>query len=181
MILVVDLNWKKDSLAFYEFVVPIMTIAKKIDECVVRHYLEITSQDLNRCSKIILSGTALKDYAFLTNPEKFQWLTETEKPILGICAGMEIIGIFFGGVVNESLEVGMTQIKTVAANPLFFGDFKAYSLHSFGIKPPAVFEILARSAKCVQAIKHENKAIFGVLFHPEVRNPLIIKNFILRQ
>ena len=61
MILVVDMNWKEDSLGFYEFVVPIVTIAKKLDKVVVRHYLEITNQDLNRCSKIILSGTALKD------------------------------------------------------------------------------------------------------------------------
>jgi GMP synthase-like glutamine amidotransferase len=178
MILIVDMNWKEDSLGFFEFVVPIVTIAKELDKCVVRHYLEITSQDLNRCSKIILSGTALKDNVFLTNPEKFQWLKETKKPILGICAGMEIINIVFGGVLNESLEIGMTQIKTVAANPLFSGDFKAYSLHNFCTKPSAAFEILAQSTKCIQAIKHKNKPIFGVLFHPEARNPLIIENFI---
>jgi GMP synthase-like glutamine amidotransferase len=181
MILIVDMNWKNDSLDFYEFVKPILEVAEKIDKCFVKHYLEVTTKDLQECSKIILSGTALKDNAFLTKPEKFQWLKETQKPILGICAGMEIIGIVFGGVLTESLEIGMTQIKTVASNPLFSGDFKAYSLHNFGIKPSAIFEILAQSAKCVQAIKHENKAIFGVLFHPEVRNPLIIKNFILSQ
>ena len=70
----------------------------------------------------------------------------------------------------------MTQITTVAANPLFSEDFKAYSLHSFCTKPSAAFEILAQSTKCIQAIKHKNKPIFGVLFHPEARNPLIIES-----
>jgi len=179
MILVVDLNWKKDSLGFNEFVVPILAIAEKLDDCMVKHYLAITSQDLCRCNRIILSGTALKDNFFLLEINRFQWLKEIERPILGICAGMEIMAIVFGEGLNESLEIGMTQIKTVASNPLFSGDFKAYSLHSFCIKPSAAFEILAQSTKCIQAIKHKNKPIFGVLFHPEARNPLIIENFIL--
>jgi anthranilate/para-aminobenzoate synthase component II len=179
MILVVDMNWTEDSLGFYEFVVPILTIAQKLDKVMVRHYLKITNQDLNRCNKIILSGTALKDNFFLFELNKFHWLKEIKKPILGICAGMEIIALVFGEGLNESLEIGMTQIKTVAANPLFSGGFKAYSLHSFCIKPSTAFEILAQSTKCIQVIRHKNKPIFGVLFHPEARNPLIIENFIL--
>jgi len=63
MILVVDMNWKKDSLGFYEFVLPIVTIAKTQDECTVKHFLEITNQDLSQCDRVILSGTALKDTA----------------------------------------------------------------------------------------------------------------------
>ena len=178
MILVVDMNWKEDSLGFYEFVVPILTIAKKLDDFVVRHYLKITSQDLNRCNKIILSGTALKDNAFLSNPERFQWIKEIEKPILGICAGMEILSVVFGAALNESLEIGMTMIQTVKVNPLFFCDFKAYSLHNYCITPSDYFDILAKSAKSVQAIKHKNKKIYGLLFHPEVRNQEILINFI---
>jgi len=179
MILTVDMNWKKTSLGYYEFVTPILEVAEKIDECMVKHYLEITSQDLKRCSKIILSGTALKDNAFLFKPEKFNWLKETEKPTLGICAGMEIIGKVFGAALKESLEVGMTNITTIKANTLFSGDFKAYSLHSYCVKASDNFEVLGQSIKCVQAIKHRDKLIFGVLFHPEVRNTQILKNFIL--
>lgn len=178
MILVVDMNWKEDSLGFYEFVVPILTIAKKLDEFVVRHYLKITSQDLNRCSKIILSGTTLKDNAFLSNPEIFTWIKEIEMPSLGICAGMEILGMVFGEGLNESLEIGMTMIQTAKVNPLFFGDFKAYSLHSYCVKPSDSFDILAKSAKSVQAIKLKNKKIYGLLFHPEARNQEILINFI---
>lgn len=178
MILVIDLNWKKDSLGYYEFVLPILAIAKKLDKCRVKHYLDVSKQDLDSCDRIILSGTALKDNAFLSKQEKFQWLTQTEKPVLGICAGMEIIGLVFGATLSESLEVGMTPVSTVMQNPLFIGEFKAYSLHGFCIESSEQFEVWAKSSRCIQAIKHKEKQIYGFLFHPEVRNQEILKKFI---
>jgi GMP synthase (glutamine-hydrolysing) len=179
MILVVDMNWKKDSLGFYEFVLPIVTIAKTQDECIVKHFLEVTNQDLSRCDRVILSGTALKDTATLSQPEKFMWLRETEKPVLGICAGMETIGVVFGMRFIRCLEIGMTQIKMLKENPFFYEDSKAYSLHSYCVEPSGDFYVWAKSTKCVQIIKHKIKPIYGALFHPEVRNPEIIKRFIL--
>ena len=179
MILVVDMNWKKDSLGFYEFVLPIVTIAKTQDECIVKHFLEVTNQDLSQCGSVILSGTALKDTTTLSQPEKFMWLKETEKPVLGICAGMETIGVVFGMRLIRCLEIGMTQISMLKENPLFCGDFKAYSLHSYCVESPGNFYVWAKSTKCVQIIKHKIKPIYGVLFHPEVRNPELIKCFIL--
>ena len=178
MILVIDMNWKKDSLGYYEFVQPILAVAEKLDVCNVKHYLEVSKQDLELCGRIILSGTTLKDNAFFDKPEKFQWLKDVEKPVLGICAGMEAIGAVYGARLSQSLEVGMTQITTVKDNPLFSGDFKAYSLHSYCVEASSALEVWAQSTKCIQAIRHKNSAIFGLLFHPEVRNPQILTNFI---
>ena len=42
MILVVDMNWKKDSLAFNEFVMPITSVIEPFEKCVVKHFSEIT-------------------------------------------------------------------------------------------------------------------------------------------
>ena len=96
MILIVDMNWKKDSLGYYEFVAPIASIAEELDQCVVKHYLEVNSEDTSQCSSIILSGTALKDNVTLSQPEKFDWIKDLDKPILGICAGMQTLGLVFG-------------------------------------------------------------------------------------
>ena len=134
-------------------------------------------EDLSQCDRVILSGTALKDIATLSQPEKFMWLKETEKPVLGICAGMETIGVVFGMRLIRCLEIGMTQIKMLKENPLFCEDFKAYSLHSYCIEPSGDFEVWAKSTKCVQIIKHKIKPIYGALFHPEVRNPEINQTF----
>jgi GMP synthase (glutamine-hydrolysing) len=178
MILVVDLNFKKDSLGFYEFVSPIVAIVEELDECVVRHYLEVTQEDLRQCSRIILSGTALKDNVTLEQPDKFEWIKNCGKPILGICAGMQIIGVVFGARLEKCWEIGMVQVTTLMANPLFSSSFKAYALHNYSIQPSPEFDALADSAACAQAIKHKQKDIYGVLFHPEVRNKEIIQRFI---
>jgi GMP synthase-like glutamine amidotransferase len=178
MILVIDMNWKRSSLGFHEFVSPILGVAEKLDECTVKHYLDVTSQDLSRCDKVILSGTALKDNAFLAKPKNFQWLNDTDKSVLGICAGMETIGMVFGARLATCVEIGMTPIMTLKENPLFSGEYRAYSLHSCCVSASEEFEVCAKSAKCIQAIKHKNKPIYGVLFHPEVRNHEILNSFI---
>jgi GMP synthase (glutamine-hydrolysing) len=178
MILIIDMNWKKDSLGYCEFVLSIASIAKSLDEYTVKHHLELTNEELSRCDIIILSGTALKDMATLSRLEKFQWLKETERPVLGICAGMETIGMIYGMRLTPCLEIGMTLVNVVKENMLFSVGLKAYSLHSVCVEPSADFDVWAESAKCVQVIKHKKKPIYGVLFHPEVRNPELIKRFI---
>lgn len=178
MILIVDMNWKKDSLGYYEFVLPIVAVAEKLDEYTIKHYVEVTNKDLSQIDKIILSGTTLKDTTTWSQPEKFKWIKETKKPVLGICAGMETIGMIFETRLISCLEIGMTPIISVKNNPLFSADFKAYSLHSYCVEASDEFEVWAKSAKCIQVIKHKTKPIYGTLFHPEVRNQEIIKQFI---
>lgn len=172
------MNWKKDSLGYYEFVLPLVAVAEKMSNCKIKHFLEVTNQDLSECTVVFLSGTTLKDTATLGYPEKFQWLKETEKAVFGICAGMEIMGVVFGARLSKCLEIGMTQIISQKDNPFFSADFKAYSLHSYCVETSEEFEVWAKSSKCIQVIKHKKKPIYGVLFHPEVRNQELIKRFI---
>jgi GMP synthase (glutamine-hydrolysing) len=178
MILIVDLNWKKDSLAFNEFVSPIVSVVRPLEEFRVKHFLDIESTELEGCSKIVLSGTSLKDHATLKLVETFNWIKTCNKPILGICAGMQTISLLFDEPLVKCLQIGMAEISTLKETPLFHGDFKAYVLHNYSVRQSQTFEVLAESAKCIQAIKHKQKSIYGVLFHPEVRNHEILKRFI---
>jgi GMP synthase (glutamine-hydrolysing) len=178
MILVVDMNWKRNSLAYNEFVLSIVSVIEGFDECEVKHFLDIKPDKLNLYSKIVLSGTALKDHETLNQIDKFNWIKKYDKPILGICAGMQTISLVFDVPLMNCLQIGMTEITTLKDNPLFQGDFKAYALHNYSVEPSPTFEALAKSAKCIQAIKHKQKNIYGVLFHPEVRNQEILKRFI---
>jgi len=178
MILIVDMNWKRDSLAFNEFVLPIATTIQSVEECEVKHFLDIEPEKLNCYSKIVLSGTALKDQATLKQVDKFNWIKEFGKPILGICAGMQTISLVFGESLITCLQIGMIEITTLKENPLFQETFKAYALQNYSVRPCRNFEVLAESAKCTQAIKHKQKNIYGLLFHPEVRNQKILKHFL---
>ncbi len=179
MILIVDMNWKKDSLGYYEYVAPLVSIVAELDTCAVMHYSEITrEEETHDFSKVILSGTALKDNVTLSQPEKFAWLKNIDKPVLGICAGMQTIGVVFGLRMTKCLEIGMTPVTTLKDNPLFSSEFRVYSLHNYSVPSSTEFEALAESAQCLQAIKHKQKPLYGVLFHPEVRNAEVIKRFI---
>ena len=178
MILVVDMNSEENPFGFHEFVLPIVSIAEELDECIVKHYLEVNETSLNGYDKIILSGSALKDTVTFSQTARFKWLKECGKPVLGICAGMQTIGLVFGGRVEKCREIGMTDIVTCKEYILFSSTFKVYALHNYALVPPAEFDVLAESASCVHAIKHKHKDVYGVLFHPEVRNNEVVKRFI---
>ncbi len=178
MILVVDMNSKKNSFGFSEFVLPIVSIAEELEKCVVKHYLEVNEKNLNSYDKIILSGSALKNTVTLDQTARFKWIKDCGKPVLGICAGMQTIGLVFGGRLEKCREIGMTEMATLKTNALFSSKFKAYALHNYALVPSAEFEVLAESAKCIQAIKHKQKNIYGVLFHPEIRNNEVVQRFI---
>jgi GMP synthase (glutamine-hydrolysing) len=173
------MNWKRDSLAYTEFVAPILAVVEPFEACTVKHYSEVESSEIGGFSHIILSGTTLKDFAFLEKIANFNWIKTCSKPVLGVCAGMQTILQVYGEPLEDCSKVGMTEITTKKSNPLFSGAFQAYTLHSYTAKPDGgTFEVLAESAQCIQAIKHKQKPIYGVLFHPEVRNQSILERFV---
>ena len=101
------------------------------------------------------------------------------KPILGICGGMQVISLAFGGTLLENKEIGLIQIKFEKE----FLNFKpslaeVYLLHNYAVLNQN-FEVFAslREFEIPQAIKHKIKPIYGVLFHPEVRNKELISYF----
>jgi len=178
MTLVVDMNCKKGSLGFYEFVLPIVSVVKELDDYAVKHYTEIGQEDLAHCDAIVLSGTPLKDNATLSELERFEWIKTCKKPILGICAGMQTLALVFASSLTKCLGISMTEITTLKENPFFSSTFQAYTLHNFSVAPSEEFDVLAESANCIQAVKHKQRNVYGVLFHPEVRNQEILQRFV---
>jgi GMP synthase (glutamine-hydrolysing) len=172
------MNCKQKSLGFYEFVLPIVSVIQEFNGYFVKHYTEVTQDDLNESDSVILSGTPLKDNVTLNQLEKFRWTKTCEKPILGICAGMQTLGLVFGLHLKTCLGIGMTEIRTLIENPLFCSTFNAYALHNFSVEPSNDFEVLAVSTRCPEAVKHKHRNVYGVLFHPEVRNKEILQRFV---
>jgi GMP synthase-like glutamine amidotransferase len=163
----------REKLSDGEFLGPVKRVVK---DCVVKHFSEVDKVD--DYDKIIICGTSLQDNECFEDIEKFLWLTTTTKPVLGICAGMQVMALTFGGVLLDSFEVGMIEIETLKENDLFRGTFSVYSLHSSGVNVSNDFDVIAKSATTAHGIKHKEKPLYGLLFHPEVRNHEIIQNFI---
>ena len=85
MILVVDMNSKKNSFGFSEFVLPIVSIAEELEKCVVKHYLEVNEKNLNSYDKIILSGSALKNMVTLDQTARFMWIRLRQTSFRHMC------------------------------------------------------------------------------------------------
>ena len=74
----------------------------------------------------------------------------------------------------------MTPIEAVRSNELIEGTLETYQLHKFGLEGLGEFEVLARSERCVQAIKHRRRELYGIMFHPEVRRHDVVRRFLAR-
>lgn len=178
MILLV--NVCEEKLHEYEFVKP---VEKLVGKCFVRKYDSVSEDDLKRADKVIVCGTALSDNEYLGNIEKFDWLKSFDKPVLGICAGCQILQAVFGdGQItigsSSQMEIGQIFVEFEREFLGVSGKLKVYSLHQ-NIVESDEFEVYARSERCVHAVKHKMKEIFGVLFHPEVYGREILDSFCL--
>jgi len=172
MILVIDTC--KYHLHSSEFVKPITDL---IDDFTIKHFTKLKKEDIEKADKIIISGTALRDNEAREHLEKFKWIKDFDKPLLGICMGMQLIGQIHGAETYECPEIGPTEIILKETFPGIDQErFEAYALHDFAIKLPAGFQEIAKSNKCAQIIKKGNT--YGILFHPEVMNKHIIAYFI---
>ncbi len=160
----------KEKLSELEFVLPIQRIAGK---SVVKHYAKINNKDIAAAKKIIITGTALADFEYLKY--EFSWLKNVKVPVLGICAGMQIIAKEFGIPLIDKTTIGVRKVEVVGENKLACGTFNAYFLHTK--TGTGDFKILATSEGAPCVIKHPTREIYGCIFHPEVMNELLINNF----
>jgi GMP synthase-like glutamine amidotransferase len=181
MILLLDLSCRPGSLSADEFVGPVERIACR-SGCTTRigHYTEIVPRDLPSVDGTILCGTALADSGYLDRLDRFAWLPSFSRPVLGICAGMQVIARIFGGEVRPDVRIGMAQQEVAESDPLLAGKdrFEAYELHTLSVIPPASFRTLAASPKGPALIRHRERRVYGVMFHPEVRNEWLIERFL---
>ncbi|ENH96755.1 GMP synthase [Gracilibacillus halophilus YIM-C55.5] len=110
-------------------------------------------------------------------------------PVLGICYGMQLMTQHFGGVVEraQQREYGKADIHVKNDASLFAETPREQAVwmsHSDKImEAPSDFTVEATSESTpVAAMRHPEKAFYGVQFHPEVRNTVygneLLKTFV---
>lgn len=171
---------------YLEFVQPIIDIVKSVSlPFRVTHMTQLSTHSFADISHIIICGTSLHDFGYQKHLAQFAFLKHYTKPVLGICAGMQIIAQVFDCTMSMGKEVGM---KTATFENDFLGipagtSKEVYCLHNQIICEDEHFKkqfTLCAKTTYVQAIRHNHHPFYGILFHPEVRNKDIIAHFITR-
>ena len=177
------INICKEKLHYLEFIKPLEDILKK-DKIgfFVRKYKEVRVEELNKADKVIICGTSLADNEFSLheNARFFSWIKEFDKPLLGICGGFQVIASAFKARIKKEPEIGFFKENFHKDFLGFKGWNEVYHLHNYYADLYDIDELEAFAVsdkEIVQAFKHGQKEIYGVLFHPEVRQKVMISNF----
>lgn len=188
-ILIIDTNYKENSIFKLEYIKPITNIIKNnsnTNNIDILHYSKIPeninkqNELITKYNRIIISGNSLKDFEFLKNLNKFEFIKTTNKPILGICAGSQIIGKLTNQKIIKKTSIGIEKkIKIINNDPIIKNTplNEIYSLHNYYLNPDDKYEIILKTTIPV-LIKLKNKNIYASTFHPEIKNKQIITNFI---
>lgn len=137
---------------------------------------------------IILSGGPNSVYgenAFKCDEQLF----DLGIPVFGICYGMQLMTVQFGGNVERAKEreYGKATLQLKEDSALFKGlpqEQVVWMSHGDLVqKAPEGFKVVGTNPSCpVAAISNEEKQFYGVQFHPEVRHSVygndILKNFV---
>ena len=118
-----------------------------------------------------------------------EYISEASIPILGICAGHQFMALHLGGDARPATipEFGKAELVVDDEDDLFLGlpkTFDVWVSHNDEVtKMPPGFVRLAHSQNCeIQAMRHKEKPLFGLQFHPEVEHTEhgydIFKNFL---
>jgi anthranilate/para-aminobenzoate synthase component II len=178
-VLIVDLTG--NPLHNLEFVKPIEDVlsSRKINFKTVK-ITDFAQKDLKEYTHIVLSGTSLKDFEYLKYADRLAFLKEMGKPIMGICAGMQVLCSIYRCKLMKGQEIGLKDVEF--DNFLGVNGIRTiYCLHNMSIKEDKAFnesfDVHARTS-FIQAIKHKSKPFYGLLFHPEARNKDFIERFL---
>jgi GMP synthase-like glutamine amidotransferase len=146
----------------------------------VAHYEQVDPRRLAAASSIVLSGSSAP--WSVRDPAELERLGEAvrgaRRPVLGICAGMQLQARFAGGKLGPSPrpERGFLPIQILDRSDLLRGlpvDPVVFQDHGDEIVTlPEDFRVLAASADCaVQAISCPERRWWGTQFHPEESSP----------
>lgn len=146
-------------------------------ELTVKDNRQVTRNDVDACDSLVISPGPGLPATSGKLMEMLGYAVSLEKPILGVCLGMQAIAEYFGGTLYNQQEVKHGQPAKLLQEPnggLLFrklpGSFQIGLYHSWAVHEPLpdILRATAFSEEGVMmALEHCNLPVYGVQFHPE--------------
>lgn len=150
----------------------------------VIHHTLLNSISIQEFDCIVLSGFFpgrgyTDEELFEEFADEIQFIRNSHRPILGICLGIQLIGLAFGAITkplsDSRGEHGIIELYIKGSHPLIDQPDGAIEIRCLGMHGrelaavPDDFELLLSSNRCaIQMIAHRKRPIIGVQFHPEL-------------
>lgn len=122
---------------------------------------------------------------FKTDKVLIDWFMHHNKPIMGICGGLQAINVALGGTLkkvdNHNETMHNIEIET-NGNTHFLSklgsEYTINSFHRYAIdKPAESIRVIAKSSdNTIEAIEHINNRCIGVQWHPEEMQDDVLEN-----
>lgn len=157
----------------------------------VVHVNDFSSSDAEKFDVVVLSGGSKFSVNGLHKEiydREIEFIQTTQKPVIGICLGFQLIAKAFGSKIERLPEKvkGIFEIQIIKQISVFdsINELVVYEGHRFVVSKLAeVLEPLAQSTKGCELFQHCDKSIFGMLFHPEVETEktngaVVLKNIL---
>jgi len=142
--------------------------------------------DLGRYSHVVLSPGPGHPVEWADGPLG-ERVFDAGLPVLGVCLGMQALACHYGGAVT-AIEPAHGEIAAIThdGSGLFAGlpqGFAAVRYHSLAVTSvPADLEVTATTAGVVMGLRHRERPLCGVQFHPESvlseHGRALIRNFV---
>lgn len=147
-------------------------------EVKVFDYTEAGQVDTADFNFLVLSGSS--QFPVMYHQDKLSdeiaLVRRADIPLLGICFGMQVMVVAYGGTLRDMGADAKCQrpiaMRVTTPDPIFawLDTFMAHDSHRWTIDTiPIGFDIIAESDHGIEAIKHQEKLLYGVQFHPEKR------------
>ena len=114
-----------------------------------------------------------------TEKKLLEWAIKANKPVIGVCRGIQFIYTFFGGRLKEvEADIHVAREHNISFTDEHFsnhyGSIKiCNSYHRKGMRPreiPSDLKICGWYENEIEAFKHHSLSVFGIMWHPERYN-----------
>ena len=179
------------------------SVANALDDLQVKYIVTNKSEELNSAEKIIFPGVGEASSAMnkLNDKDIVETIKSTQKPLLGICLGMQLLATFSEERNTKCLDVvkaivkqfdsskvkvphmGWNQVEYKSQNKLFINvesGANFYFANSFYV-PITEYTIASTDYDIVFSAAINKNNFYGVQFHPEKSGKTglqILRNFI---